>query len=83
MTWNFNMDECPKSYFVEVTKTNRLGVTSTYKEVVEVPVILASADCDTVTVSRWLPKEKRWNMFAKKQAPLAWQPFPTHPKQKD
>ena len=79
MNWNYNMDECPKSYFVEKKKTNRLGVESTYKEVVPIRVILCSADCGAVTVSRWLPKEERWNGFSKGRAPLAWMPFPEHP----
>ena len=81
MEWNYNMKECPKSYFVEEEIINRLGVETKIKKVVEVPVILASADCLTVTTSRWLPKENRWNMFSKKQTPLAWMPFPSHPKE--
>lgn len=42
-------------------------------------VIVASADGKTVTVSRWIPDENRWNMLGKNERPVAWQPFPTHP----
>jgi hypothetical protein len=79
MTWNFNMDECPKSYFVEEEITDSLGRKMIKQTVVEVKVLLADADSDFVTVSRWLPKEKGWNMFTDKQTPLAWMPFPEHP----
>ena len=41
-------------------------------------VILASK-CGKVLVSRWVEKEQRWNAFAAKEQPVAWQPWPEHP----
>lgn len=79
MDWNYNMDECPKSYIEPKTITDKNGVSRTVDNVIDMKVILASADCDTVTVSRWLPKEQRWNMFSKGQTPKAWMHYPAHP----
>lgn len=78
MEWNFNIKECPKSYFVAVKTTDSLGREFEKQKVVEVPVILATS-CETVTVSRWLPKEQRWNGLSKFEQPIAWCVFPTHP----
>jgi len=32
-----------------------------------------------VTVSQWLAKHDRWEMFTKGESPIAWQPWPEHP----
>lgn len=41
-------------------------------------VIVVCGDAKTVTLSRWLPKEGRWNMLAKNETPVAWQPWPSY-----
>lgn len=77
MSWNFDMDSAPRG---EVYTR----VVSTKKGHKELPgfryekVILAGA-CGTVTVSRWLPEEERWEMFSKKENPIAWMAWPTSP----
>lgn len=56
--------------------------------------VIVACKCGTVTVSEWLPPNKRdrprgrWEMLATGEAPLAWQPFnptkgqplPIHPE---
>lgn len=41
-------------------------------------VILATK-CGKVIKSQWLVNEGRWLNLAKKEVPVAWQPWPEHP----
>lgn len=43
-------------------------------------MIIAAGSKGHVTVSKWLPREERWQMFSKDTPPLAWMPWPTHPE---
>jgi hypothetical protein len=45
-------------------------------------VILASK-CGKVIRSNWIEKEQRWNSFAAKEQPIAWQLWPEHPSATD
>ena len=38
--------------------------------------IIVSTKCGKVTVSRYLPSEKRWEMLGKDEQPISWQPWP-------
>ena len=73
--WRFDIENAPRGREVQVPGPR--GSTRTVHQ----PdlVILAAADGQTVTVSRWLPTEGRWNMLAKNERPAAWMPYPVHP----
>lgn len=75
MSWIFDMTAIPKGEVVE-----RPGPKGSVRKV-HVPdlVIIAAPDGETVTVSRWIPDENRWNMIGKNEQPVAWMPFPKHP----
>ena len=76
--WNFNINEAPKGYYEDVQRT--VGKT-VVMSVVHVPqLIIAAGNGGVVTVSKWLDKEQRWNMFSKDTPPIAWQPWPDHPE---
>ena len=73
--WHYVMDAAPLGAIVMQTRKGKDGP-------VEVPVfvhakVILCGNCGTVTASRWLPDEKRWEMFSKTETPLAWQPWPT------
>ena len=73
--WRTDLENAPRGKMIELP-----GPKGSVRKVHQSePVIVASADGKTVTVSRWIPDEKRWNMLGKKELPVAWQPFPTHP----
>ena len=74
--WNYNMEEAPRS--VEYTVKKQVGKTVKDVKKFEGRKIIAT-DGDIVTVSWYLPKEDRWAMFATKQTPTAWQPWPDAP----
>jgi hypothetical protein len=78
MAWNFNMDEAPKGYKRSVSRAVGKNMV-VFEEHVSVPIIAAGND-GIVTLSKWLPHEQRWNMFSKGTPPLAWMPWPSHPK---
>lgn len=75
--WNFNIAEAPKGHFEDVTRTVGKNVVMSVVHVPE-PIIAAGND-NVVTVSRWLDKEQRWEMFTRDVPPMAWQPWPAHP----
>lgn len=75
MTWNYDFTDAPRGK----TKTVSAGKSGTKEIHVPEPVIIAANDGQTVTVSRWLPDEGRWNMLSKKEQPLAWMEYPKHP----
>ena len=78
MSWNFDMSTAPRG---EVRKVKRIiGKNEAEIDVHEPTIIIAAGSGDVVTVSRWLPKEGRWNMFTKAVPPIAWMEFPKHPQ---
>lgn len=77
MTWNFDMSQAPKGKTVLVERAGKNGPT-------EVPVfrsdkVIIATEDGTVTVSRWLPEELRWEMCSKKDTIIAWHPWPEFP----
>lgn len=78
MTWNFDMSEAPRG---ETVTRKQRGKHGEMDVSVFVPdLIIAASECGKVTLSRWLPDQDRWNMFTKDSPPIAWQPWPEHPK---
>ncbi len=75
--WRFDVENAPRGTY----KTQK-GPKGSEREVHQPElVVVASEDGKTVTVSRWIPDEGRWNMLGKRERPLAWQPFPKHPNE--
>ena len=79
MQWNFNMDEAPRGTVRSVTRKSGKN-TVTIEEHVPERIIAAIGDGQGVTVSYWIPKDQRWNMFTKSVGPIAWMPWPKHPE---
>ncbi len=76
--WNFNMNEAPKGTTRTVTRTIGKNEVTTEEHV---PALIIAAGSDgVVTLSKWLPKERRWNMFTEATPPIAWMPWPSHPE---
>lgn len=75
--WRFDVENAPRGREVKLPGPKGSMRTVHQSEA----VILASADGKTVTVSRWIPDENRWNMLGKNERPVAWMRFPTHPSQ--
>lgn len=74
--WRFDIENAPRGSF-----RLQKGPKGSERQVHQAePVILAAADGKTVTVSRWLPEEQRWNMLGKNEQPVAWMPWPTYPR---
>lgn len=75
--WRFDIENAPRGRMVQMP-----GPKGSTRPVHQPDlVILASADGKTVTVSRWIPAESRWNMLGKNERPVAWMPYPAHPSQ--
>lgn len=77
--WNFKIEEAPKIHYKDASYESN-GKTVERVKFEPIQLWLASK-CGIVTVSYWLPKEGRWNMFKKGEQPIAWQPYPVpkHP----
>ena len=78
MEWDFNISNAPRGHEEEKIKTIK-GKDVVSKVFVPVKIIVA-CKCGTVTLSHWIPQQQRWNMLAKGEKPLAWLPWPEHPK---
>ena len=77
MNWNFNMSEAPRGRTVAVTRAGeKAAIVETF---VPDKVILATK-CGKVIASHFMPKEHRWLMLAAGEQPVAWQPWPSHPR---
>ena len=91
MGWNYDTGEMPKGHWEDVVlPPARGGTPRKTRRHVAPRIIAASATCNTVTITRWLPDEKlpakgRWEMFAEGETPLCWMPLgitrylPSHP----
>lgn len=77
--WNYDMSAAPRGNYITRTQKGKDGEPVEVTAFISQKVILGGA-CGTVTVSRWLPDEQRWEMFSNKETPLAWQPYPDPPK---
>jgi hypothetical protein len=76
--WNFNMGDAPRGETKMVMRTIGANQVETEQHI---PVeIIAAGTNLVVTITRWLPKEGRWNMFSKERPPIAWHIFPKHPE---
>lgn len=78
MTWNSDITQAPIGSYRTVTRTIGKNEVTTEEHVPA--LIIAAGNDGVVTISKWLPKEGRWNMFTKDVPPLAWMPWPTHPE---
>ena len=73
--WSFDIENAPKGRMVEVS-----GAKGSVRRVHKPDLLIVAApDGVTVTVSRWIPDESRWNMLGKNETPIAWMEWPTHP----
>jgi hypothetical protein len=76
--WNFDTRKAPRGKYVVKTVTPAKGAKYDTSTFVPDKVILATK-CGKVTVSHYIPGEKRWMMLGKGEEPVAWQPYPEHP----
>jgi hypothetical protein len=75
--WNFDMASAPRG---ETRMVKRIANKKEIEVEMHFPVtIIAAGNEGVVTLSKWMPKEGRWNMFTKAVPPIAWQPWPDHP----
>jgi hypothetical protein len=72
------MDEAPRGRTNIVTR--QIGKNVVVGEEFIPDLIIAAGNDRVVTLSRWLPKEGRWNMFSKDTPPVAWKTWPKHPQ---
>jgi hypothetical protein len=75
--WCFDIKSAPHGRYV--VQQRRAGVDM--RVFVPERVILATK-CGKVTISHYLPDEKRWMMLHYGEQPVAWKPWPVHPNSK-
>lgn len=77
LVWNRDISQAPRGTMRLVKRT--IGKKEVEVEEFTPDLIIAAGNGGVVTISRWLPKEGRWNMFTTSVPPLAWMPWPDHP----
>lgn len=72
MDWSFDMSKAPRGkYRVIPSGPNAKGA----RRVFERAEIIAASACGIVTVSYFIPEERRFNMFTADSGPIAWMPY--------
>ena len=71
-SWRFDIENAPKGRTIELPGPKG-SVRKVHKPEL---VIIACSDGETVTLSRWLPDENRWNMIGRNETPIAWMEWP-------
>lgn len=72
MAWNHDIASAPRGRYVLRAAAKGKGHFKTF----EPAKVILAAECGTVTVSHYLPDEKRWNLLSAKEQPVAWAPYP-------
>lgn len=71
-TWSADIAKAPRGRYRVIPAGK--DAKSARKVFERAEIIVASA-CGVVCVSYFIPDEKRWNMFAAGEHPVAWQPY--------
>lgn len=71
MTWNHDMAKAPRGTF-RVVPAGKDAKSA--RKVFERAEIIIAGKCGVVCVSYFIPDEKRWNMLAAGEQPVAWLP---------
>jgi hypothetical protein len=77
MSWNFDISKAPRGSYVVVNRKFGKGQADT--RVFKPDRVILATKCGKVTISKYLPDEKRWEMLAHGEQPVAWQAWPDHP----
>lgn len=79
--WSFDIAAAPRGQIGEkyVRTKTRTAKGKPYEAFVGDRIIVATED-GTVTISQWLPDQSRWEMLGKSEQPIAWMPWPKHPR---
>lgn len=76
--WSFDISIAPRGKHVVVTR--KAGKTMADVRIFKPDRVILATKCGKVTLSHYLPDEGRWVMLAKGEEPVAWHPWPEHPK---
>jgi hypothetical protein len=71
-TWSTDIAKAPRGTY-RVIPAGKDAKSA--RKVFERAEIIAASSCGVVCVSYFIPDEKRWNMFAAGQQPVAWQRY--------
>ena len=69
VVWHTDMSKAPRGHYV-VKSAGQGGKAD--RRVFEPQMIMAAGKCGVVTVSYYIPDQKRWSMFAAGEQPVAW-----------
>ena len=72
MGWCFDMSKAPRGRYVIMASGP--GAKGARKVFQPDKIVLASA-CGVVTLSHYLPEQRRWDMFTRDHGPIAWAPY--------
>ena len=78
MAWSFDISKAPRGKYVVVNRKVGKEVFADQRVFRPDRIILATK-CGKVTTSHYMPDEKRWEMLAAGEQPVAWMVWPEHP----
>ncbi|HKY87626.1 MAG TPA: hypothetical protein VJL90_12760 [Pseudorhodoplanes sp.] len=77
MSWNFDISKAPRGKYV--VQHRKFGKGEGDIRVFVPDRVILATKCGKVTLSKYIPDEKRWEMLAKGEEPVAWFPWPEYP----
>lgn len=78
MIWCTDISKAPRGKYVVVNR--KVGKVQADQRVFRPDRVILATKCGKVTLSKYLPDEKRWEMLAAGEQPVAWQAWPDHPR---
>lgn len=74
MAWSTDISKAPRGYYDIQFRKVKDGKTADH-HVFRPEYIWLASRCGIVTLSSYIPDQKRWEFFTKNQQPIAWHPF--------
>lgn len=78
MNWDYDISKAPRGKYIEQART--INGKEQLAKVFKPERVILATKCGKVTISRYIPEEKRWEMLGKNEEPEAWKEWPKHPR---
>lgn len=74
MAWSTDISKAPHGYYDVQTRRVNAEKTADH-HVFRAEYVWLASKCGKVTLSSYIPDQKRWEFFKRGEQPIAWHPF--------
>lgn len=72
--WNSDISKAPHGYY-DIQSRKVKGDKTADHQVFRREYVWLASKCGIVTLSSYIPDQKRWEFFSRNETPIAWHPF--------